>query len=203
MKLFAALVPYIAILVGMYVFHSAWMAILLYHVGVVAFLLYQKPEKLGLRIWAGAKSLVLIPGVLACALAAPLVYFMWPWFAASESALPEWMAHYGLTDWAWLLLIPYFSLVHPVLEEVHWRRISPSSVNGICWQDLLFAGYHVLVLFQLLYWPWLFLVFGALVGSSVFWRWTAKRFGGYGLPILTHAVADAAVIAGVWFLLRT
>ncbi|MCK4565577.1 MAG: CPBP family intramembrane metalloprotease, partial [Verrucomicrobia bacterium] len=143
-----------------------------------------------------------IPGVLVCIIAAPVVYFMWPWFSVSDSILPEWLARYGLRGWAWLLLIPYFSLVHPVLEEVHWRGISQDSTTGICWQDLLFAGYHVLVLFQLIRWPWLFLVFGVLAGSSVFWRWATSRSGGYGLSILTHAAADAAVVAGIHFLLR-
>ncbi len=203
MKLLAALVPYIAVWVGMYVFHSGWLAVLLYHLGVVAFLLYRKPAGLGQRMRAGVKLPILIPAVLACAMAGPVVYFMWPWFAVSDAALPEWMAHYGLTGWSWLLLMPYFSLVHPVFEEIHWREISPERVTGICWQDLLFAGYHVLVLFQVMDWPWLFLVFGILSGSSVFWRWAAARFGGYGLSVLTHAVADASVVVGVWLLLRT
>jgi len=203
MKLLAALVPYIAVGIGMGVFHSGWLAILLYHLGVVSFLLYRKSTGLGRRMWAGIKSPLVIPSMLVCALAGPVVYFMWPWFAVSESALPEWMAHYGLTGWAWFLLIPYFSFVHPVFEEVHWQEVSPEHVTGICWQDLLFAGYHVLVLFQVIAWPWLVLVFGLLTGSSVFWRWAAKRLGGYGLPILTHATADAAVVVGVLFLLRT
>jgi len=203
MKLLAAFVPYVAVGVGMYVFHSAWLAVLLYHLGVISFLLCRKPAGLGRRMWAGMKSPLVIPGMLACALAGPVVYFMWPSFAVLDPTLPEWLASYGLTGFAWLLLIPYFSLVHPVFEEVHWRGISMGRVTGICWQDLLFAGYHVLVLFQVIYWPWLFLVFGILAGSSVFWRWAADRFGGYGLPILTHAAADAAVVMGVLFLLRT
>ena len=202
MKLLAALVPYIAVLIGMFAFHNAWLTILLYHLGVVAFLTYRKPEGLRRRMWAGIKSPMLLPGMLVCAMAAPVVYFMWPSFAVSESILPEWLAHYGLTGWAWLLLIPYFSLIHPIMEEVHWRGISPGRFVGICWQDLVFAGYHVLVLFQLIRWPWLILVFGILVGSSIFWRWTADRFGGYAPAILTHAAADAGVMVGVIFLLN-
>ena len=200
MKLLAAFVPYLAVLIGMYAFHSAWLTILLYHLGALVFLLYSKPEGLCRRIWTGTKSPLLIPSMLACTLAVPIVYFMWPWFAGS--ALPEWLAHYGLTGSAWLLLIPYFFLVHPIVEEVHWRGIDPDWFVWVCWQDLLFAGYHVLVLFQLIRWPWLVLIFGILTGSSIFWRWSAKKLGGYGLPILTHAVADAGVVIGVCFLLR-
>ncbi|MEN8254471.1 MAG: CPBP family glutamic-type intramembrane protease [Verrucomicrobiota bacterium] len=203
MKVVASLVPYVAVLVGMYLFHSAWLAILLYHAGILVFLAYRKPVGLWRRMWAGAKSPLLVPGILACALAAPVVYFMWPWLAVSETILLEWMLKYGLTGWSWLLLIPYFSIIHPVLEEIHWRGISPEDATGLYWQDFMFAGYHVLVLFQLMHAPWLLLVFAVLVGSSVFWRWANARFGGYGLSILTHAVADAAVVVGVHLLLRT
>ena len=202
MNLLAALVPYVAVLLGMYLFHNAWLTILLYHAGVIAFLLYRKPSGVWHRMWAGMKSPLLVPGILGCALAAPILYFMWPWFASSNPVLPAWMAHYGLSGLAWTLLIPYFSIVHPILEEVHWRGISPERITWICWQDFLFAGYHVLVLFQVIRAPWLFFVFSILLGSSVFWRWTVARYGGYGIAIASHVAADTAVIIGVQFLLQ-
>ncbi len=202
MNLVAALVPYAAVLLGMYLFHSAWLAILLYHAGIIAFMFYRKPGNLWRRMWAGMKSPLLMPGLIICAMATPVVYFMWPWLAVSETILPEWLGRYGLTGSAWLWMIPYFSIVHPVLEEIHWQAILPKRGKALCWQDGLFAGYHVLVLFQLIKAPWLLLVFGVLAGSSVFWRWAAERFNGYALPILTHAVADGAVMFAVHFLLR-
>lgn len=201
MKLAAALVPYIAVLLGMKVLGSAWSAILLYHAGIFLFLHFQQPAFSWKKVWRG-NTPILIPAVLVCALAAPVVYFMWPWFGSPEMGIPEWLAKYSLTGLQWLLLIPYFSIVHPVLEEIHWRGLAPERVKGLCRQDLLFAGYHVLVLHELVYWPWLFLVFGVLAGSSFFWRWAADRFGGYLLPVLSHAAADAGVLIGVLFLLK-
>jgi hypothetical protein len=201
LNLFAALVPYIAVLVGMYVFHNAWLTILLYHIGIVLLLMYRRPEDLWSRMWKGARSLWLIPGILGCALATPIIYFMWPWFEVPDLNLSAWLVRYGLGGWPWVCLIPYFSIVHPVLEEIHWRRISPEKVEGLCWQDFLFAGYHVLVLFQIIRVPWLIFIFVVLVGSSFCWRWSTLRFKGYGLAIITHGVADAAVIVGVQFLL--
>lgn len=202
MKLIAALVPYLAVLLGMNVLNSAWTAILLYHAGILIFLAIRKPSNLWKTLWGGLKTPFLFPAIGTCALAAPVVYFLWPWFAASESILQEWLPKYGLIGWKWLLLIPYFSIVHPVLEEIHWRGIAPETVRGFCWQDFLFAGYHVLVLHELVFWPWLILIFAVLSGSSFFWRWAADRFGGYGLPVLTHAAADAGVLIGVLFLLK-
>ena len=201
MNWIASFLPYAAVLVGMYCFHSAWWAIGLYHIGIAGYVLWRKPPDLRRRILSGYPLVVLLPGIAVCALAAPVIYFMWPWFATGDGVLPEWMGRYGLTGRAWLLLIPYFSIVHPVLEEIHWRAIAPDRFRVLCLPDFLFAGYHVLVLFQLIRWPWLFLVFGVLTASSIFWRWTADRFGGYGVAILTHAVADAGVLIGVAFLL--
>ncbi|WP_372807347.1 type II CAAX prenyl endopeptidase Rce1 family protein [Pontiella sp.] len=197
MKPIAGLIPYVAVLVGMYGFRSAWAALLLYHAGIVACRVGRRTPNL----FAGFKNPLTLPGVLVCAMAAPVVYFLWPWLAAREGILPEWLAHYGLTGWSWRLLIPYFSIVHPILEELHWQGMAPERSTGLCSQDLLFAGYHVLVLLQLIHWPWLFMVFGVLVGSSVFWRWAAGRFGGLGLGILTHAAADAGVVVAVHRLL--
>lgn len=202
LNLLAATLPYIAVLLGMYLFRSAWLALLLYHAGILAFVAIRRPYGLWKRMWGGTKNPLLIPGLVGCALAAPVVYFMWPWFVASDAVLPEWLASFGLSGRAWLCFIPYFSIVHPILEEIHWRGFPAPRARGVCGQDLLFAGYHMLVLCQLISPLWLVLVFGILVGSSVFWRWAANRFGGYGLPILTHAVADAAVLAGVIGLLQ-
>lgn len=201
MKFFAGLVPYVAVLVGMYWLHSAWAAVLLYHAGIVAFLVAFKRKNIWKTACSGIKTPLLIPSVVTCAMAAPVVYFLWPWLSASDSILVEWMNSFGLTGLSWILLIPYFSIIHPLLEEIHWRGLAPEPFKWICWQDVLFAGYHVLVLYQLLHWPWLFLVIGVLTGSSIFWRWSAEKFGGYGLTILTHAAADAGVIIGVLFLL--
>ena len=201
MKPLAALVPYIAVLLGMKLLHNAWVTILLYHAGILLFLGLRRPSNLWKRVKGGLKTPLLFPSIGICAMAAPVVYFMWPWFAASETNLPEWLAVYGLTGAAWLLLIPYFSIVHPVLEEIHWRGIAPEIVRGFCWQDFLFAGYHVLVLHELIFWPWLIMIFVILAGSSFFWRWAADRFGGYGLPVLTHAAADTGVIVAAYFIM--
>ncbi|QBG48392.1 CPBP family intramembrane metalloprotease [Verrucomicrobia bacterium S94] len=201
MKIVPALIPYLAVLLGMHVLSSAWAAMLFYHAGMLLFLCIRKSSGDWKKIGRGCSPL-LIPAMIVCALAAPVVYFMWPFFRISEHALVEWMAEYGLTGAAWMLLIPWFSVVHPMLEELHWRGIGPERAERLCWQDFAFAGYHVFVLYELVYWPWLFMVFGILVGSSFFWRWAAERFGGYLLPVLTHAVADAGVLMGVWLLIR-
>ena len=201
MKFAAALVPYVAVLLGMKVLGSAWSAILLYHAGILYFNRRRGGCGIWKTMWRGYTP-ILIPAVLTCALAAPVVYFMWPWFGAPGLAMGDWLSGYGLDGIWWALLIPYFSIVHPVMEEVHWRGISPEAFKPLCWQDLAFAGYHVLVLYDLVSRPWLLLVFGVLTASSLFWRWAAVRYKGYLLPVLSHAAADTGVMVGVLFIVR-
>lgn len=200
-RLIVALLPYVAVLIGMYVMHSSWWAIGLYHAGIVSFLAVQRSAGMLKRLRTGYRTPLLIPSVLICGLAAPVVYFLWPWMTVSDGGLMIWMAHYGLTGRAWILLIPYFSIIHPVLEELFWRQISPERFAILCPQDVLFAGYHTLVLFQLVSIPWLALVFSVLACSSIFWRWSVIRYDGYAFAILTHAAADAGVMIGICLLL--
>ena len=202
MNLLGALVPYLAVLIGMTLFKSAWLTIGLYHAGVIAFLLIRKPDRFWARLWTGVRSPLTGPAVLVCALAAPIIYFMWPLFATLGVGLADWLAWYGLTGWAWIVFIPYFSIVHPILEEAHWRELDPHDGPLLCRGDFLFAGYHLLVLYELIHWPWLLFIFGVLAGSSAFWRWAARRFGGYGLGLATHAAADAGVMLGACLLLK-
>ncbi len=45
-NLLAALVPYAAVLIGMYILHNAWLTILLYYFGVIVFAVCRKPSDL-------------------------------------------------------------------------------------------------------------------------------------------------------------
>lgn len=202
MNILASFIPYLAVWVGMILFRSAWLALGLYHAGIIAFLWYRRPIELPTRIRSGFGLPLLIPTAAACALAAPIIYVLWPWLNRPEVPLRTWLNSYGLSGTAWTLFIPYFSIIHPILEEAHWRTLTDKPDRLLCWRDAAFAGYHLLVLGTLVRLPWLSLVFSALVIASSFWRWTAQRFGGYGLSIATHAIADAAVLGGALWVLN-
>jgi hypothetical protein len=202
MNFFAGFIPYIAVLIGMVLLKSAWLAIGLYHLGIIAFLLYRSPPNVVGRLWSGYNRRLLIPSAMACTLAAPIIFFLWPWFSRPDVPLNRWLSQVGLEGLSWILFIPYFALVHPVLEELFWRTLTDGTYKLVEWKDLLFAGYHLLVLGSLIKGPWLLVVFGSLVIASSFWRKTAHRFSGYGIAVVTHAIADAAVLIGVIWLLH-
>jgi hypothetical protein len=192
-----AAVPYAAVLAGLWWLRSAWVSILLYHAGILLLMAARRRWAAWRSLLRGVNGPALGAGVIVCALAGPAVCLLWPWLHLPDVALREWLPRYGLGGWSWIGFVIYFSILHPVLEEAHWRSLSPSGL-AFSWLDLAFAGYHVLVLALLLKGPWLFLAFAVLAGASWAWRAAAARFGGWAVPLWTHATADASVILAAW-----
>lgn len=188
-----AAVPYLAVGIGLYLLHSAWASILLYHAGILACLAAGRRLSSWRGLLAGLNGPGLAVAGTVCALAGPAAYLLWPWIHVPEYPLRDWLARYGLEGWSWITLLVYFSTVHPVLEEMHWRTLSSAAARP-SWMDAAFAGYHVLVLLLLLKGAWLLLVWAVLAAASWCWCRMAARFGGWAVPLLTHALADASVI---------
>ena len=92
------------------------------------------------------------------------------------------------------MMVPYFGLVHPVLEQIHWTPLRDETPLA----HPLFAGYHMLVLFSLLTVPLLVLVFIVLATTSVAWQFLAKRSGSLAAPIVSHILADFGIVIAAW-----
>ena len=99
--------------------------------------------------------------------------------------------HLSRTTILWLL--PYFGLVHPWLEQLHWQ---PLRERG-AWAHLLFAGYHVWVLLALTSWPWLVFIFLLLAAVSWLWRTLTACAGNLIPAYLSHALADVGIVVAV------
>lgn len=83
----------------------------------------------------------------------------------------------GLEGWGWLAFVAYYSLVTPWLEELFWRGWYPTVVGQGIMADLLFAGYHLLVVALFIGWPWVVLCFAVLTATAFVWRLVARREG--------------------------
>jgi membrane protease YdiL (CAAX protease family) len=91
-------------------------------------------------------------------------------------------------------MVPYFGLIHPVLEQIHWAPLRQSTPAS----HVFFAGYHVVVLYSLLTIPWLVLCFVVLATASLLWRGMTKRCGVLAAPLLSHILADLGIIIAAW-----
>lgn len=176
------LAPYFAVALFWCAFHNAWLAILTYHVQILYWSRKQRPS---LRISIQSGSLWIL---LPAAAAGPILYFLLPVITGSE--LTPWLTRYRLTEASLLTMIPYFGLVHPILEQVHWAPLRQRTPVA----HAAFAGYHLLVLSSLLSAPWLILCFVVLAATSCAWRHLVQRTGGLLAAILSHVLADLGIV---------
>ena len=71
------LVPYVAVLLGLYILKNAWIAIGVYHSGVAAFLIASNWKNLLRKVYAGWNSLMTVAGVVMAAMIVPILFFLW------------------------------------------------------------------------------------------------------------------------------
>jgi len=176
------LAPYIAVGVFWLWMHDAWLAILAYHLQILFWALEARPN-----IGKPHNRRILLLA-LPAAVAGPLLYVLLPHIVRED--LSTWLSQHHVSDLSLLLMIPYFGLLHPCLEQIHWGPLRDSTPLA----HPMFAGYHMLVLYSLLSTPWLLLCFVVLVVASAIWQQMAKRSGSLTLPALSHILADFGVI---------
>lgn len=179
------LAPYFAVAVFWYAWPNAWLAILAYHVQI---LLWRRPSLRGMRRHFRHRDLLpAFPAVLAGPAACML-------FPMTRTELSPWLETYGLSGMPLVLMIPYFGLVHPVLEQFHWHQLREDTA----WSHILFSGYHVMLLSTLLTIPLLILCFAILAGSSLAWKRMARATRGVTVPAISHILADLGIVVAAW-----
>jgi hypothetical protein len=182
------LAPYIAVGVFWCIFSNAWLAILAYHLQVLLWssrkaYIMNKPKSRGMMLMA-----------LPTLVAGPLLYFLLPYITHVE--LSEWLNHYHLTGLSLIIMIPYFGIIHPFLEQVHWAPLRDKTPLA----HFMFAGYHMLVLHSLLTPPWLITCFILLASASFIWKIMTQQSKTLALPILSHILADLGVVITAWLI---
>jgi hypothetical protein len=179
--------PYLAVLVFWCMLSNAWLAILAYHAQV---LFWARRAPADLRTMCSPRCMLL---ALPASLAGPVLYFLLPYMTHTD--LSAWLINHHLTRVSFAIMIPYFGLVHPVLEQLHWAPLRERTRLA----HPLFAGYHLVVLYSLLTLPWLMLCFVALTAASFAWQSTARRSRSLAVPVASHILADLGIIAAAWF----
>ena len=200
-RISAYLVPYIAVIIGMYVFKNAWLAILLYHAGIIIFLTKVKSEFSMKSVFSGWEIKTAIISILLCSLAGLILYQLESHIKIFDSDFNKTLAEMGLKGTSWLIFSIYFVTVHPVLEEMYWRGVLSNSRKSISTGDSAFGGYHILVLMFFIELPFLALAFLVLSFASWYWRTVSNSHKGLIIPILSHSVADLSVIVAANYLL--
>jgi hypothetical protein len=216
-RLALCLVPYGTVAAGLYLAHSAWIALLSYHLGMAGALLWARGRWRGLTrpgqgdrtatgltaIGSGWSSGTGAALALLCAGNGAAFVLLWPVVVRPGIRLPAVLEGVGLSPGAGLALFAlWYVTVHPVLEEWFWRGLLYDPSPRPALSDAAFAGYHALVLAIFLRPEWTALSVACLLGAGWIFRRIAARHGGLAVPVAAHAVAGASTMAAVWWLAR-
>ncbi|MCZ6765919.1 MAG: CPBP family glutamic-type intramembrane protease [bacterium] len=193
----AAVIPYAAVALGLYVLENAWAAILLYHAGITIVLAGRRGE-LGGVLFRGWDLRIATTGAVVGALAGTLIFLLWDLIHIEGLSLGVTLEHYGLHGVRWVAFVLYFIVVHPLMEEAFWRYHLMRTPKRPHWLDAAFAGYHVPVLLLFITPAWTVLSFVLLAGVAWVWRVLSDRSGGLAIPVFMHAAADLSIMCAVW-----
>ncbi len=192
----------------MYGLNSGWVAIGLYHLGIVAGVVASRTS--WSRIRAGFVVRPAIGLWLLGVCAAPAVAIGLPLLVFSTAGevredLVEGLGRLGMGGAvSFWLFVAYLSLPHPGLEELGWREVLGVESRRPHLRDLEFASYHLLVLHYFFPFQWLLFAWSVLclAGLSWAWRLLRQRYGGLAVPSWFHAGGDLGVMLGIWWLIR-
>jgi uncharacterized protein len=197
MKWFAPILAYLAVAVGIFQFHSAWGALVGFHLAIIFSLLVAKP-KIPLKIlFTGNNIQSILVSVLLSGTSGLILFLFWDKFGiVSDISLR--VEAMGLNASNWIAFIAYFTLVNPVLEEYFWRGYLGNDTANFYPSDLLYAGFHGLVLVNKVQPAMIVYCLVVLVLAGWFWRQLARADGGLLAPVLGHMVADLTILIAVY-----
>ena len=171
------------------------MAIGLYHLGLVCFLMGGDKKSLLKKIFRGWNWLIAVVSIVAVGMIFPVILVSWEYMRLESVRLDIILANFGLYGSSWFLFMIYFSTVHPFLEELFWHEYLECSNKYISWTDLAFAGYHILVFGGLFRPVALVLAFVILTVIACSWRNVVYKLDGLAVALLSHIVADISIAA--------
>ncbi len=198
MKWTAPALAYLAVGLGMFVFHSAWGALLGFHIAIMGSLLIAKP-KIPLSILFQSKQMHWVAmSVLLCGSSGLTIALLWNAFGFAPD-MPQQVQALGLNTQTWIPFILYFTLVNPFIEEYFWRGFLGSDSTSPHLTDLIFAGYHLMILIHKLQAGWILYCLGVLIAAGWFWRQLFRMDGGLLAPVLGHMAADLSILLAIYF----
>lgn len=195
----ATLVPYGTIGIGLLGLHNVWFSILGYHLGMIIVLLLAGPQISFRQVWRSRNYEILIVTSAFGGMGGLLLYLFWP-LLGIPGDISQYLQNRGLTTAAWPFFLAYFILVNPWLEEYFWRSYLGSNSKNLTLNDLLFSGYHILVLVGVISVVWIIMVFVVLCMGAWFWRQANRWNQGLLASVVSHLAADATVIFAIYFM---
>lgn len=196
-KWIAAILPYLAVWAGLFLFKSAWLTLLGFHISIALALVYLRPS-LPLNVFfKPSERKHVLAGILLGAASGLGLYLFRDVFAVSDD-LGAQLAEIGLNRSTWFAFIAYFGLANPFLEEYFWRGALASETKGFYLGDLVYAGYHILVVWNKTHPLSMIFMLFVLTFAGWSWRQLFRKDGSLLAPVLSHMFADLSILVAVY-----
>lgn len=197
MNWIAPALAYLAVGVGLFLFHSAWGALVGFHVAIIISLLIARPN-LPITVLLKSKNIKWIfLSILLCGGGGVALYFLWNIFGFA-SDLPAQVEALGLNSSNWLTFIAYFALVNPFVEEYFWHGYLGNPTKSLYLYDFIYSGFHGLILIGKVHSYSIIFGLSVLVFAGWLWRQIAREDHGLLAPVLGHMAADFTILMAVY-----
>jgi membrane protease YdiL (CAAX protease family) len=197
MKWLAPILPYLAVGIGLFWVHHAWITLLGFHLGILISLFWAKP-KIPINILFRSTHLQwILLSILLCGSSGVSLYF-WRASFGIVGNLPAQLESFGLTSASWPFFIAYFVLVNPFVEEYFWRGYLGSPTKNLFPSDFAYAGFHGLILMGKIQISAVLYSLIVLVLAGWFWRQIAREAHGLLAPVLGHMAADFTILLAIY-----
>ena len=197
MKWIAPELAYLAVGLGLFQFHSAWGALLGFHIVIIASLLIVKPKIPVTILFKSTNIKWILLSILLCGGGGIALYFLWNIFKVA-SDLPAQVETLGLNSATWPAFIAYFALVNPFIEEYFWRGYLGNPTKSLDLYDFIYSGFHGLILIGKAHSYSILFGLSVLVFAGWLWRQIAREDHGLLAPMLGHMAADFTILMAVY-----
>ena len=186
--------PYIAVSIGLYIFHSAWTAFIAYHACMLTFIIAYGKQGYLKKLFVGWSWLIAIPLAILSALIILLALSIRNDLVINSEKMTQTLSEFGLGNISFYLFALLFVSLHPFIEELFWRGFHWGPCKTHWPIDMVFAGYHVLVMVFFVKFSGSLMIFAIIAIAAVLWRFCAQKLNGLATVFFSHVIADIAIL---------